>query len=306
LKQKGLCMQVRENRFSARRRWATLIVILGFANLKATIPQALEIIAASIFILLFLMTGSILVPLKAIVINLLSLTATFGALVWIFQQGHFQEWLNFQSLGSIDGTQPVLIFATAFGLSMDYEVFLLSRIKEEYDASGNNQLAVATGLQRTGGMITSAALLLAVVLGAFSTSHIIFIKEVGVGLAIAVLMDASIIRTLLVPATMRLLGRANWWAPMPLKALWRLVGLSEAANDEEPAGGQVQGMALNGQTLGMAFNALAAGVALKMLCGRELKRAGWRFALSDRYRWNHTDRGKPCPYAGAGACVGSR
>lgn len=208
-----------------------------FANLQATIPPGLALIAASIFILLFLMTGSILVPLKAVFINLLSLTATFGALVWIFQQGHFEQLLNFQSLGSIDGTQPILIFATAFGLSMDYEVFLLSRIKEEYDHTGNNQWAVSAGLQRTGGLITSAALLLAVVLGAFSTSHIIFIKEIGVGLAIAVLMDASIIRVLLVPATMRLLGKWNWWAPKPLQAVWRRFGLSEAADEEKPQDG---------------------------------------------------------------------
>ncbi len=205
-----------------------------FANLRATIPAALAVLAIAIFILLFLMTGSLLVPLKAILMNLLSLTATFGALVWIFQQGHFQDLLRFQSLGSIDGTQPVLIFAIAFGLSMDYEVFLLSRIKEEYDASGDNQYAVSLGLQRTGALITSAALLLAVVLGAFSTSQIIFIKEIGVGLAIAVLMDASVIRVLLVPATMRLLGSLNWWAPRPLQALWRRIGLSESP--EEPAG----------------------------------------------------------------------
>jgi RND superfamily putative drug exporter len=172
---------------------------------------------------------------------LLSLTATFGALVWIFQEGHLQGLLNFQSLGSIDETQPILIFAIAFGLSMDYEVFLLSRIKEEYDSKGNNQQAVSAGLQRTGGLITSAALLLAVVVGAFSTSQIVVIKEIGVGLAIAVLMDASIIRVLLVPATMRLLGAWNWWAPKPLQALWRRVGLSEGLEAERPKDGVVEG-----------------------------------------------------------------
>jgi uncharacterized membrane protein YdfJ with MMPL/SSD domain len=198
-----------------------------FANLTATIPSALVVIAVAIFVLLFLMTGSLLIPVKAIVVNLLSLTATFGALIWIFQQGHLQQLLGFQSLGSIDGTQPILIFATAFGLSMDYEVFLLSRIKERYDATGNNRVAVSSGLQRTGWLITSAALLLSVVLGAFATSKIIFIKEIGVGLAIAVLMDAIIVRTLLVPATMRLLGSWNWWAPKPLQALWRAVGFGE-------------------------------------------------------------------------------
>jgi hypothetical protein len=179
------------------------------------------------------MTGSILVPLKAVIVNFLSLTATFGALVWIFQQGHLEGILNFQSLGNLDGAQPILIFAIAFGLSMDYEVFLLSRIKEEYDATGNNQRAVSSGLQRTGGMITSAALLLAVVVGAFATSHIITVKEVGIGLTIAILMDASVIRILLVPATMRLLGARNWWAPRPLQVLWRRFGLSEASDTEE-------------------------------------------------------------------------
>src|SRR5262249_34565937 len=134
----------------------------------------------------------------------------------------------FQSNGSIDGTQTILIFALAFGLSMDYEVFLLSRIKEQFDATGDNRAAVASGLQRTGWLITSAALLLAVVLAAFSTSKIVFIQQMGVGLAIAVLMDATLVRGLLVPATMRLLGRWNWWAPAPLRAIWRRIGLSEA------------------------------------------------------------------------------
>lgn len=205
-----------------------------FASIQATIPPALATIAAAIFLLLFLMTGSILVPLKTIVINFLSLTATFGALVWIFQEGHFQNLLNFQASGRIDGTQPVIIFAIAFGLSMDYEVFLLSRIKEEYDATGDNRWAVSAGLQQTGGLITSAALLLAIVLGAFSLSRIVFIKSIGVGLVIAIMMDATIIRALLVPATMRLLGKWNWWAPKPLQVLWLRVRLTEASSDEGP------------------------------------------------------------------------
>jgi uncharacterized membrane protein YdfJ with MMPL/SSD domain len=199
-----------------------------FANLKAIIPQALALIALSVLVLLFLMTGSVVMPLKAIVLNLLSLSATFGALVFIFQEGHFANLLQIQTIGPLESTQPVLIFAIAFGLSMDYEVFLLSRIKERYDATGDNQLSVASGLQRTGGLITSAALLLAVVLGAFATSAIVFIKMLGVGLTLAVLIDATLVRGLLVPATMRLLGRANWWAPAPLRWLWRRIGLSEA------------------------------------------------------------------------------
>jgi uncharacterized membrane protein YdfJ with MMPL/SSD domain len=199
-----------------------------FASLQNTLPWAGLVIVLAMFVLLFLMTGSLVMPLKAIVLNTLSLTATFGALVWIFQDGHFQHVLGFQSAGNLDATQPVLIFAIAFGLSMDYEVFLLSRIKEQFDATGDNRLAVATGLQRTGRLITSAALLLAVVSGAFAISAIVFIKMIGVGLAIAVLMDATLVRALLVPATMRLLGEWNWWAPRPLHALWRRVGLSES------------------------------------------------------------------------------
>ncbi|HEX9069203.1 MAG TPA: MMPL family transporter, partial [Ktedonobacterales bacterium] len=199
-----------------------------FSNLRATLPYALLVVVLAIFVLLFLMTGSLVMPLKAILLNTLSLSATFGALVWIFQDGHLTQVLGFQSNGSIDGTQTILIFALAFGLSMDYEVFLLSRIKEQYDATGDTRIAVASGMQRTGWLISSAALLLAVVLAAFSTSKIVFIQQIGVGLAIAVLMDATLVRGLLVPATMRLLGRWNWWAPRPLRALWRWVGLSEA------------------------------------------------------------------------------
>ncbi len=198
-------------------------------SLRATLPYALLVIILAVSVLLFLMTGSLLMPIKAITLNILSLSATFGALVWIFQDGHLQNVLGFQSTGSIDATQPILIFAIAFGLSMDYEVFLLSRIKERYDETGDNRAAVSSGMQRTGRLITSAALLLAVVLGAFGTSKIIFIQEIGIGLAIAVIIDATLVRMLLVPATMRLLGKWNWWAPAPLRAIWRWVGLSESA-----------------------------------------------------------------------------
>lgn len=198
------------------------------ASLGATLPYALLVIFVAVSVLLFLMTGSLLMPLKAIVLNILSLSATFGALVWIFQDGHLQNLLGFQSTGSIDATQPVLIFAIAFGLSMDYEVFLLSRIKERYDQIGDNRAAVSSGLQRTGWLITSAAMLMAVVFGAFGSSKIIFIQEIGIGLAIAVIADATLVRMLLVPSTMRLLGKWNWWAPAPLRAIWRWVGLSES------------------------------------------------------------------------------
>ena len=186
--------------------------------------------------------GALLMPVKAVILNMLSLSATFGALVWIFQDGHLQNILHFQSLGSLDSTQPILIFAIAFGLSMDYEVFLLSRIKERFDATGDNQAAIASGMQRTGWLITSAAVLLAVVLGAFGSSKIIFIQEIGIGLAIAVIMDATLVRMLLVPATMRLLGQWNWWAPAPLRVLWRRVGLSESAGHAESSIEVVEGV----------------------------------------------------------------
>lgn len=204
------------------------------ASLSVTIPHALLIIGVAIFVLLFLMTGSLLIPLKAIILNTLSLTATFGALVWIFQDGHLRDLLGFQSIGSIDATQPILIFAVAFGLSMDYEVFLLSRIKERYDETGNNRIAVASGLQRTGKLITSAAVLMAVVFVAFGGAKIILIQEIGIGLAIAIMMDATLVRVLLVPATMRLLGQWNWWAPAPLRAIWRRIGLSETTTHTTP------------------------------------------------------------------------
>jgi RND superfamily putative drug exporter len=214
---------------------ATPIQMDLFADLGARLPYALLVMALTIFVLLFLMTGSVVVPVKAIALNMLSLTATFGALVWIFQDGNLQGQLNFQANGSIDGTQTILIFALAFGLSMDYEVFLLSRIREEFAATGDNRAAVAAGLQRTGWLITSAALLFAAVLAAFSTSELVFIKQIGVGLAIALVMDATLVRGLLVPATMRLLGRWNWWAPRPLRWLWQRVGLHEGTTPPDDA-----------------------------------------------------------------------
>src|SRR5262249_26411507 len=162
-------------------------------GIDTTLPQALLVIIVSIFVLLFLMTGSLIMPLKAIILNILSLSASFGGLVWIFQDGHLQNLFHFQSLGAIDATQPVLIFAIAFGLSMDYEVFLLSRIKERFDETGNNRQAVSSGIHRTGWLITSAALLMAIVFGAFGTARIILIQEFGIGLTIAVIMDATLI-----------------------------------------------------------------------------------------------------------------
>ncbi len=184
------------------------------------------------FILLFLMFGSILVPVKALVLNTLSLTATFGAMVWIFQEGNGSGLLDFTPTGLTDTTTPILMFCIAFGLSMDYEVFLLSRIKEEHDRTGDNETAVALGLERTGRIVTAAALLLSVTFLAFATSGITFIKLFGLGLAMAVLMDATIVRATLVPAFMKLAGEANWWAPKPLKRLQERFGLHEVPPDE--------------------------------------------------------------------------
>jgi len=192
------------------------------------LPLAAGIIAVVTFVLLFLMTGSVLVPLKAIILNLLSLSATFGALVWIFQEGNLSGLLNFTATGTLDTSMPILMFCIAFGLSMDYEVFLLSRIKEEYDRTGENEASVAMGLERTGRIVTAAAALLAVVFIAFATSGITFIKMFGVGMALAVIMDATLIRAALVPAFMRLAGNANWWAPAPLRRLHDRIGLREA------------------------------------------------------------------------------
>jgi RND superfamily putative drug exporter len=184
------------------------------------------------FVLLFVAFGSFVLPAKALVMNVLSLSAAFGAMVWIFQDGNLSGLLDFTPAGFLDATNPVLLFAVLFGLSMDYEVFLLSRIREEYDRTGDNTQAVALGLQRTGGIITSAALLLIIVVAAFSTSGIVFVKMIGVGLVIAIALDATIVRALLVPATMRLLGRVNWWAPGPLVRWWERFGFRESPSDQ--------------------------------------------------------------------------
>ncbi len=204
---------------------AALVDLLG--SIGDTLPWMALIVGLATFVLLFLAFGSVVLPLKAIVMNILSLGATFGALVLIFQDGNLSGLLGFTSTGTIEATQPILILAIAFGLSMDYEVFLLSRVREQYDLTGDNTEAVATGLQRTGGVITSAALLLVVVIGAFGTSGITFIKLIGVATVIAIVVDATIVRALLVPATMRLLGRANWWLPGPLARIYARVGIHE-------------------------------------------------------------------------------
>ena len=203
--------------------------LLDFQHrISSRLPYALGLIAASTFILLFLMTGSVLVPVKALAMNTLSLAATFGALVWVFQDGHLSGLLGFTSFGAIEAWVPVLVFVFGFGLSMDYEVFLLSRIKEEYDRTGDTSAAVATGLQRSGRIITSAAVLVLIVFLGFVAGENVGIKEMGLALAVAVAVDATLVRCLLVPATMTLMGRANWWAPAPLRRLHDRFGLSEA------------------------------------------------------------------------------
>jgi RND superfamily putative drug exporter len=201
-------------------------------SLAGRLPYALGLIGLATFVLLFLMTGSVVVPVKAIVMNVLSLGASFGALVWVFQEGHLSGLLGFDAPGMVDITVPVLIFVFAFGLSMDYEVFLLSRIKEAWDQTGDNDLAVALGLQRTGRIVTSAAALIVVVFLGFAAGELLTIKEVGVGMAIAVLLDATVVRMLLVPATMKLMGRWNWWAPPALRRFHDRHGLAEV----RPAG----------------------------------------------------------------------
>ncbi len=191
------------------------------------VPWALAFVALSTLILLFLLTGSVIMPFKAMVMNLLSLTATFGLLVWGFQDGNLGGLLGFESTGFIGLWNPFLVFFLAFGLSMDYEVFLLSRIKEIYDETGDNDLAVTEGLQKTGRVITSAALLIALVFGAFASGESIDMKTLGIGLAAAILIDASIVRMLFVPAAMKLMGDRNWWAPAPLRKFHDRFGLAE-------------------------------------------------------------------------------
>ena len=197
-------------------------------SLFSRMPWAGLLIAAVTFVVLFLMFGSILVPIKAVILNLLSLTATFGAMVWVFQEGNLSDALGFTATGTLDTTTPILMFCVAFGLSMDYEVFLLSRIKEEHDLGQSSQAAVAVGLERTGRIVTAAAALLAVVFIAFATSEITFIKLFGVGLALAVIMDATLIRAALVPSFMRLMGEANWWAPRWMRKIHDRWGISES------------------------------------------------------------------------------
>jgi RND superfamily putative drug exporter len=204
------------------------------ASLASHLPISLAIIVVATLVILFLMTGSVILPIKSLLMNVLNLSAVFGLLVLIFQDGRLEGLLGYSSPGAIEQTMPILMFAVAFGLSTDYAVFLLSRIKEARDNGASDSESVAIGLERTGRIVTAAALLFAVAMLAFATSQIIFIKENGVGTALAVLIDASIIRALLVPALMELLGKWNWWAPAPLRRLHERWGISETEATPAP------------------------------------------------------------------------
>ncbi|MBA2720810.1 MAG: MMPL family transporter [Chloroflexi bacterium] len=193
-----------------------------------TVPYAVLVTLVASGLILFLLFGSVVIPLKAIVMTLLSISASFGALVWIFQDGNLSNVLGFTSPGFTVAGNPIIMFSILFGLSMDYEVLLLSRVQEAYRRTGDNTASVAEGLSRTAGVITGAALIMVVVFSAFALAESITIKSIGVGMAIAVFVDATIIRVLLVPATMRLMGRWNWWAPGPLGRLADRLGFSHA------------------------------------------------------------------------------
>lgn len=193
------------------------------STLMDRVPLVAALILAITFVLLFLMSGSLLIPVKATVLNLLSLSVMFGALVFVFQKGAFSSLLGFTPIGTLDPAFPILMFCVAYGLSMDYEVFMLSRIKERYEATGDNTRAVLEGLQRSAPLITSAALILAMSFSLYATGRVMYLQMIGIGVAVAILVDATIIRAVLVPAFMRLAGRANWWAPAGLRRLQRRI-----------------------------------------------------------------------------------
>ncbi len=210
---------------------ASALDFLDAQNAEA--PAAIFFILVAMALMLMLQFGSVVLPVKAVVMTLLSLTASFGALVWIFQDGNLSSLLGFSSPGFTISIVPILMFSVIFGLSMDYEVLLLSRIQEAYRKTGDTRQAVVEGLARTGRVITGAAMIMVAVFAAFGLADMIVIKSLGVGMAIAVLLDATIIRALLVPATMRLLGRRAWWAPSRLSWFSGRLGFSHVATDYE-------------------------------------------------------------------------
>jgi RND superfamily putative drug exporter len=189
------------------------------SSVRTGAPYAFALVAIATIVLLFLMSGSIVLPLKALVFNVLSLGASLGVLTWVFQDGHLSGLLRFTSAGGIESVIPLLVLAFGFGLSMDYEVFLLSRVIELHDQGVSDADAVVFGLQRSGRIITSAAILIVIVFAGFAAGELLVIKQTGLALAVAVALDATVVRMLLVPATMTLFGRWNWWAPGPLRRL---------------------------------------------------------------------------------------
>jgi trehalose monomycolate/heme transporter len=204
-------------------------------SLGSDLPWMALIMASATLVLLFLAFGSVVLPVKAVLMNLVSIGASFGVVVWIFQDGHLADWLGFTPTGFIEPSNPILMLAVLFGLATDYEVFLLSRVREEWDRTGDNAGSVAGGLQHTGRIITAAALLLVIVVAGFATGGMSFIKLIGVGMIVAIIVDATLVRALLVPATMRLLGRWNWWAPGPLARVYRRYGIRESGATNPPA-----------------------------------------------------------------------
>jgi len=222
-----LVLVLREHR-PPYQSWVTgdAAVLIDFSgSLAERLPWAFGVIAVALFVLLFLMTGSVLVPVKALVMNVISLGASLGVVTWVFEQGHLEGLLSFTSTGGIETTIPPLVLAFGFGLAMDYEVFLLSRIKEQHDLGLSNDESVAIGLQRSGRIITSAALLVFIVFAGLLAAEVLVVKQTGVALMVAVAIDATLVRMLLVPATMTLLGEWNWWAPGPLRRLHDRIGI---------------------------------------------------------------------------------
>ena len=196
------------------------------ASIADRLPLAGGLIALTTFVLLFLFTGSVVLPVKALVLNAATIVSVVGAMVWVFQEGHLSGVLGFTP-SPLAVTMPLLMFCVAFGLSMDYEVFLLGRIKEQHDAGADTATAVAVGLERTGRIVTTAAALLAITFFAFVSSRVSFIQMFGLGTGLAVVLDATLVRGVLAPSLMRLMGSANWWAPRPLRRLHARIGLSE-------------------------------------------------------------------------------
>ncbi|MFL5643169.1 MAG: MMPL family transporter, partial [Chloroflexota bacterium] len=197
-------------------------------------PYAVGLTLLASGFILFLLFGSVVLPIKAVIMTLLSITASFGAMVWIFQEGNLSGLLNFEPLGYTIAGNPIIMFSVIFGLSMDYEVLLLSRVQEAYRRTGDNTASVAEGLSKTAGVITGAALIMVSVFAAFALAEVITIKSIGVGMAIAVAVDATIVRVLLVPATMRLMGKWNWWAPGILGRFVDRLGFSHVEDEAEP------------------------------------------------------------------------